>query len=318
MFNTFSVNTIMIEVENLVKKFGDITAVDGISFKVRKGEIFGFLGPNGAGKTTTINILAGLSLPSSGVAIIAGQDVTKHPIGCKRRLGIATQDANFDHHLNIKDNLFYQGLLYGLPRKEVKKRVDAALQWSKLEKYRKKRFHQLSGGMQRRLVVARAMLSDPEILLLDEPTTGLDPQSRRQVWEYIKDLKEKGKTVLLTTHYMEEADILCDRISIIDHGRIIASGTPDELKKVLDNNIVIDISLYSEVVSEHIERDLSSISGVNYVKMRNYGIRIGVRDDAVIEQVLNSMITKNKIKGINIIHPTLEDVFLHLTGREMR
>lgn len=308
----------MIEVENLVKKFGDITAVDGISFKVRKGEIFGFLGPNGAGKTTTINILAGLSLPSSGVAIIAGQDVTKHPIGCKKRLGIATQDANFDHHLNIKDNLFYQGLLYGLPRKELKKRVDAALQWSKLETYRKKRFHQLSGGMQRRLVVARAMLSDPEILLLDEPTTGLDPQSRRQVWEYIKDLKEKGKTVLLTTHYMEEADILCDRISIIDHGRIIASGTPDELKKILDNNIVIDISLNSEVVSEHIERDLSSISGVNYVKMRNHGIRIGVGNDAVVEQVLNCIITKNKIKGINIIHPTLEDVFLHLTGREMR
>jgi ABC-2 type transport system ATP-binding protein len=308
----------MIKVENLVKKFGDITAVDGISFKVRKGEIFGFLGPNGAGKTTTINILAGLSLPSSGVAIIAGQDVTKHPIGCKKMLGIATQDANFDHHLNIKDNLFYQGLLFGLPRKELKKRVDAALQWSKLEKYRKKRFHQLSGGMQRRLVVARAMLSDPEILLLDEPTTGLDPQSRRQVWEYIKDLKEKGKTVLLTTHYMEEADILCDRISIIDHGRIIASGTPDELKRILDNNIVIDISFYSEVVSEHIERDLSSISGVNYVKMRKHGIRVGVGNDAVVEQVLNSIITKNKIKGINIIRPTLEDVFLHLTGREMR
>ncbi len=307
-----------IQVCNLRKSFGPITAVDGISFKVRKGEIFGFLGPNGAGKTTTINILAGLSLPSSGVAIIAGQDVTKHPIGCKKRLGIATQNANFDHHLNIKDNLFYQGLLYGLPRKELKKRVDAALQWSKLEKYRKKRFHQLSGGMQRRLVVARAMLSDPEILLLDEPTTGLDPQSRRQVWEYIKDLKEKGKTVLLTTHYMEEADILCDRISIIDHGRIIASGTPDELKRILDNNIVIDISLYSEVVSEHIERSLNSISGVNYVKMRNHGIRIGVGNDAVVEHVLNSIITKNKIKGINIIHPTLEDVFLHLTGREMR
>jgi ABC-2 type transport system ATP-binding protein len=308
----------MIEVENLVKKFGDITAVGGISFKVRKGEIFGFLGPNGAGKTTTINILAGLWLPSSGVAIIAGQDVTKHPIGCKKKLGIATQDANFDHHLNIKDNLFYQGLLYCLPRKELKKRVDAALQWSKLEKYRKKRFHQLSGGMQRRLVVARAMLSDPEILLLDEPTTGLDPQSRRQVWEYIKDLKEKGKTVLLTTHYMEEADILCDRISIIDHGRIIASGTPDELKKILDNNIVIDISLYSEVGSEHLEKGLNSISGVNYVKMRNHGIRIGVGDDASVELVLSSIITKNKIKGINIIRPTLEDVFLHLTGREMR
>jgi len=208
--------------------------------------------------------------------------------------------------------------LYGLPRKELKKRVDTALRWSKLEKYRNKRFHQLSGGMQRRLVVARAMLSDPEILLLDEPTTGLDPQSRRQVWEYIKDLKEKGKTVLLTTHYMEEADILCDRISIIDHGRIIASGTPYELKRILDNNIVIDITLNSEVASEHIERDLNNISGVNYVKMRNNGIRVGVGDDEMVEQVLKSIITKNKINGINIIRPTLEDVFLHLTGREMR
>jgi len=308
----------MIEVRNLVKKYGDYTAIDGINFKVRKGEIFGFLGPNGAGKTTTINILAGLSLPSSGVAMIAGQDVTKHPIGCKKKLGIATQDANFDHHLNIKDNLFYQGLLYGISRKELKKRVDAALRWSKLEKYSKKRFHQLSGGMQRRLVVARAMLSDPEIILLDEPTTGLDPQSRRQVWKYIKDLKEKKKTVLLTTHYIEEADILCDRISIIDHGRLIACGTPDELKRILDNDIVIDISLNPEVVSEHIEMDLNNISGVNHVTIRNNGIRIGVGNEAVIEQVISSIIKKNRINGINIIHPTLEDVFLHLTGREMR
>jgi ABC-2 type transport system ATP-binding protein len=308
----------MIEVENLEKNFGDHTAIDGISFKVRKGEIFGFLGPNGAGKTTTINILAGLSLPSSGVAIIAGQDVTKHPISCKKRLGIATQDANFDHHLNIKDNLFYHGLLYGVARKELKKRVDAALEWSKLEKYRKKKFHQLSGGMQRRLVVARAMLSDPEIILLDEPTTGLDPQSRRQVWEYIKDLKVKGKTVLLTTHYMEEADILCDRISIIDHGRIIAKGTPDELKKILENNIVIDVRLKSEIVVERIESDLNSIPGVNYVKVKDNGIKVGVDDDLVVEPVLKDIITKNKISEINIIRPTLEDVFLHLTGREMR
>lgn len=308
----------MIEVKDLVKIYGEHIAVDGINFRVRKGEIFGFLGPNGAGKTTTLNILAGLSLPSSGVAIIAGQDVTKHPIGCKKRLGIATQDANFDHHLNIRDNLFYQGLLYDISRKELKKRVEAALRWAKLENYRKKRFHQLSGGMQRRLVVARAMLSDPEIILLDEPTTGLDPQSRRQVWRYIKDLKEKGKTVLLTTHYMEEADILCDRISIIDHGRIIACGTPDELKRILDNDIVIDISLNIEVVSEHVVRDLNTISGVNYVKIGHHGIRIGVGDDAVVEQVLSSIIKKNKINGINIIHPTLEDVFLHLTGREMR
>ncbi len=308
----------MIEVENLVKKFGDATAVDGISFKVRKGEIFGFLGPNGAGKTTTINILVGLSLPSSGIAKIAGLDVTKHPIGIRKRLGIAAQAAYFDHHLSIKDNLFYHGLLYGLPRKELKKRVDTALQWSKLEKYRNKKFHQLSGGMQRRLVVARAMLSDPEILLLDEPTTGLDPQTRRQVWEFIKNLKEAGKTVLLTTHYMEEADLLCDRIAIIDHGRIIASGTPNELKKMLDKNIVIDITLNPEVAGDHIKRDLDIISGVNYVRMESNRIKIGVVDDAIVEQVLKSLIIRTKISEINIIRPTLDDVFLHLTGREIR
>ena len=308
----------MIEVENLVKNFGDVTAVDRISFKVKKGDIFGFLGPNGAGKTTTINILVGLSLPTSGTAKIAGLDVTKHPIGIRKRLGIAAQDAYFDHHLSIKDNLFYHGLLYGLPRKELKKRVDTALQWSKLEKYRDKNFHHLSGGMQRRLVVARAMLSDPEILLLDEPTTGLDPQTRRQVWGYIKNLKEAGKTVLLTTHYMEEADILCDRIAIIDHGRIIARGTPDELKKMLDKNITIEITVNPEVMNNHIEKDLNAMSGVNYVEMKSNRIRIGVDDDAIVEQVLKSLITKTKISEIDIIRPTLDDVFLHLTGREIR
>ena len=308
----------MIEVENLVKKFGDVTAVDGISFKVRKGEIFGFLGPNGAGKTTTINILIGLSLPSSGTAKIAGLDVTKHSVEVKKSLGIAAQDAYFDHHLSIKDNLFYHGLLYGLPRKELKKRVDTALQWSNLEKYRNKKFQQLSGGMQKRLVVARAMLSDPEILLLDEPTTGLDPQTRRQVWEFIKNLKEEGKTVLLTTHYMEEADILCDRIAIIDHGRIIARGTPNELKKMLDKNITIEITLNPEVINNHIEKDLNDMPGVNYVEMKSNRIRIGVNDDTIVEQVLKSLFIKTKISEINIIRPTLDDVFLHLTGREIR
>jgi ABC-2 type transport system ATP-binding protein len=308
----------VIQTINLIKEYGDIKAVDNVSLNIRKGEIFGFLGPNGAGKTTTINILVGLSLPTSGTAKIAGLDVTKHPIGIRKKLGIAAQDAYFDHHLSIKDNLFYHGLLYGLPRKELKKRVDTALQWSKLEKYSDKKFRNLSGGMQRRLVVARAMLSDPEILLLDEPTTGLDPQTRRQVWEFIKNLKEVGKTVLLTTHYMEEADILCDRIAIIDHGRIIARGTPDELKKMLDKNITIEITVNPEVMNNHIEKDLNDMSGVNYVEMKSNRIRIGVDDDAIVEQVLKSLITKTKISEINIIRPTLDDVFLHLTGREIR
>jgi ABC-2 type transport system ATP-binding protein len=308
----------VIQTINLTKEYGDIKAVDNVSLNIRKGDIFGFLGPNGAGKTTTINILVGLSLPTSGTAKIAGLDVTKHPIGIRKRLGIAAQDAYFDHHLSIKDNLFYHGLLYGLPRKELKKRVDTALQWSKLEKYSDKKFRNLSGGMQRRLVVARAMLSDPEILLLDEPTTGLDPQTRRQVWEFIKNLKEVGKTVLLTTHYMEEADILCDRIAIIDHGRIIARGTPDELKKMLDKNITIDVTLNPNILENNVKGDLNNISGVNYIEMKSNRLRIGVDDDAIVEQVLKSLSTKTKISEINIIRPTLDDVFLHLTGREIR
>jgi len=308
----------MIEVENLVKKFGDMTAVDGISFRVRRGEIFGFLGPNGAGKTTTINILVGISLPSSGTARIAGYDVTKDPIRCKEQLGIATQDVNLDRHLNISDNLFYHGLLYGIPRKELKKRVDAALQWSKLEKYRDKRYYKLSGGMQKRLVVARAMLSDPEILLLDEPTTGLDLQSRMQLWESIKNLKGSGKTVLLTTHYIEEADVLCDRIAIIDHGRIIASGTPDELKKMLDGKITIEVTLNQQAMNGQTVRDLNEMSGVNLVEIGSNRMKIGVDGDAVIEEVLKSLFVKARVSEIDIIRPTLDDVILHLTGREIR
>ena len=315
-------NEHVIQTTNLTKQYGELKAVDNVNLNIRKGEIFGLLGPNGAGKTTTINILIGLSLPSSGTAKIAGLDVTKYSVETKKRLGIAAQDAYFDHHLSIKDNLFYHGLLYGLPRKELKKRVDTALQWSNLEKYRNKKFQQLSGGMQKRLVVARAMLSDPEILLLDEPTTGLDPQTRRQVWEFIKNLKEEGKTVLLTTHYMEEADILCDRIAIIDHGRIIARGTPDELKRMWNKNIVIDITISPnpDVLKEDVKNALNDISGVNYVEMKSNRIKIGVADDAIVEQVLKCLIIniKTKIRELNIIRPTLDDVFLHLTGREIR
>jgi ABC-2 type transport system ATP-binding protein len=316
-------NEHVIQTINLTKEYGGIKAVDNVSLSIRRGEIFGLLGPNGAGKTTTINMLVGLALPTSGTAKIAQLDVAKHPVEIKKILGVAAQDSYFDHHLSIQDNLFYHGLLFSLPRKELKKRVDTALQWSNLEKYRNKKFQQLSGGMQRRLVVARALLSNPEILLLDEPTTGLDPQARRQVWEFIKNLKEEGKTVLLTTHYMEEADILCDRIAIIDHGRIIARGTPNELKRMWNKNIVIDITVSPNpdvLIKDAVKNALNDISGVNYVVMNSNRIRIGVVDDATVEQVLKSLIIniKTKISELNIIRPTLDDVFLHLTGREIR
>ena len=250
----------MIRVENLVKRFGNEVAVDGISFDVKKGEIFGFLGPNGAGKTTTINMLIGIALPTSGTATVAGYDIAQNPIEVKRKIGVAFQDSCFDHHFNLKENLYYNGLIYGIPRKELKERVDWVLKWSRLDAHWKKIPPHLSGGMMRRLIMARAMLNNPELLFLDEPTTGLDPQSRRHLWDRIIDLKNRGKTVLLTTHYMDEADLLCDRIAIIDHGKIIARGTPTELKRMLD---------------------------------------------------------KDK-KTINMVKPSLEDIFIHLTGSELR
>ena len=248
----------MIRVENLVKRFGDEVAVDGISFEVNKGEIFGFLGPNGAGKTTTINMLIGIAIPTSGTATVAGYDIAQNPIEVKRKIGVAFQDSCFDHHFNLKENLYYNGLIYGMPRKELKERVDWVLTWSRLEAQWKKIPPHLSGGMMRQLILARALLNNPEILFLDEPTTGLDPQSRRHLWGRITDLKNRGKTIVLTTHYMYEADLLCDRIAIIDHGKIIASGTPIELKKMLDK------------------------------------------------------------ETMTMTKPTLEDVFIHLTGREVR
>lgn len=308
----------MIEVKNLVKKYKNETAVDGISFRVRKGEIFGLLGPNGAGKTTTINMLTGIAIPTSGTAKIAGYDIIQNPIEVKQRIGIASQDSNFDHHLNLRENLFYNGLLYGIPRKKLKERVQLALEWSRLDDHWKKKPPQLSGGMLRRLLVARAMINDPEILFLDEPTTGLDPQSRRLLWHHILNLKESGKTVLLTTHQMEEADILCDRIAIIDAGKIIAKGTPLELKKILNRKTVVNINLLKPDVSGALAKEVRSIQGVNYLASEDGQFRVHVDSDLVIEEVLKYIIRNNGINGIDIIRPTLEDVFIHLTGRELR
>ncbi|MFQ6062378.1 MAG: ATP-binding cassette domain-containing protein [Methanosarcinales archaeon] len=308
----------MIEVKNLVKKYKNETAVDGISFRVRKGEIFGLLGPNGAGKTTTINMLTGIAIPTSGTAKIAGYDIIQNPIEVKQRIGIASQDSNFDHHLNLRENLFYNGLLYGIPRKKLKQRVQWALEWSRLDDHWKKKPPQLSGGMLRRLLVARAMINDPEILFLDEPTTGLDPQSRILLWHHILNLKESGKTVLLTTHQMEEAEILCDRISIIDAGKIIANGTPLELKKILNKKTVVNINLLKPDVSGALAKKVRSIQGVNYLASEDGLFRVHVDSDLVIEEVLKYIIRNNGIKGIDVIRPTLEEVFIHLTGRELR
>jgi ABC-2 type transport system ATP-binding protein len=222
---------LMIKVENLTKKFNGFTAVDSINFEVDEGCVFGLLGPNGAGKTTTISMLSTLLSPTSGTAQINGHDVRKDPAAVRRSIGIVFQDPSSDDILTGRENLLLHCLLFDVPNAEIKSRIDWALKLVDLTEWKDTLLKKYSGGMRRRLELARGLLHRPRILFLDEPTLGLDPQARENIWEYIEDLVKKEKvSIILTTHYMEEADRLCDQVAIIDHGKIIISGTPDELK----------------------------------------------------------------------------------------
>ena len=308
----------MIEVISLVKRFGDEVVLNGISFNVEKGEIFGLIGPNGAGKTTTINILIGLALPTSGRAIVSGYDITRNPLKVKNIIGVAFQSPCFDHHFNLWENLYYNGLIYGMPRNKLSERVNWALSWCRLDKHRNKTPSHLSGGMMRRLILARAMLNDPEILFLDEPTTGLDPQSRRLLWDSILDLRDQGKTILLTTHYMEEADSLCDRLAFIDSGKIIAEGSPNKLKCLLNHNLILRIKLNDAVLNNSTLHKMRSFPGVGRVVANDGQIDIALTDRHAINTVLSNVLEQSEIYAVSMVSPSLEDVFFHLTGRGLR
>ena len=215
--------------ENLVKKFEDVTAVDGISLQVKKGELFGLLGPNGAGKTTAINILCGLTKPTSGVAKVGGYDVQRETGTVKELIGVCLQETAIYPYLTGAENMELFGDLYAMNKETLRKRRDLLLENVGLTSDAKRRTAKYSGGMKRRLSLILALIHDPQIAFLDEPTVAMDPQSRRAVWDFIKGLKKNGKTIILTTHYMEEAEELCDRVGIIDHGKLIALGSPEEL-----------------------------------------------------------------------------------------
>ena len=230
-------NCPIIEVENLTKKFGDFIAVDHISFSVFKGEIFAFLGPNGAGKTTTIKMLTTLLKPSSGTILINGYDVIKYPHKARSSFGIVFQDPSLDDQLTALENMEYHGIIYKVPKKIRSSRIKQLLKFVELWDRRNDLVKYFSAGMKRRLEIARGLLHHPKILFLDEPTLGLDPQTRTHIWNYIRNLnKEEGITIFFTTHYMDEAEKLAERIAIIDHGRIIAQGTPEELKSKTQSN----------------------------------------------------------------------------------
>jgi ABC-2 type transport system ATP-binding protein len=302
----------IIKVENLVKSFGQLVAVDDISFTVAEGEIFGFLGPNGAGKTTTINILCTLSKPTSGEAFINGLDVVRQQTRVRQSIGLVFQDPSLDDRLSGLQNLHFHALVYNVPRAVRDKRIEQVLNMVELWDRRHGQVRYYSGGMRRRLEIARGLLHYPKVLFLDEPTLGLDPQTRNRIWEYILELRQReGITIFLTTHYMDEAE-KADRIAIIDHGRLVTIDTPEKLKKIVGRDIV---SLKSDDGDRAAEE----------IKLR-YGIEAR-RDDNILtfevdngEEFLPGFIREfgTKILSVSLRRPSLDDVFLKLTGREIR
>lgn len=302
----------IITVENLTRTFGEITAVDTVSFSVEPESIFGFLGPNGAGKTTTINILCTLLSPTSGRASIDGFDCIRNSGAVRERIGIVFQDNTLDKELTAFENLLFHAHLYGVPRAVRKERVEEALQFAGLSDRRNDQVKKFSGGMKRRLEVARAIVHQPKVLFLDEPTLGLDPQSRNSLWEFIGRLPgERGVTIFMTTHYMEEAEI-CSRIAIIDKGKIIAEGSPDELKKMVGGDVI-----YLKTTDNHEAiRLLHADMGISAEEREGEVFLSASRGDACIPKIIGSL--ADRVIAVRLQRPTLNDVFLKLTGRAIR
>ena len=307
----------IIEVNNLEHSYGSVKAVDNISFNVKQGEIFSFLGPNGAGKSTVINILTTLRKIQKGEARVNGYDVAKESKSVRRSIGIVFQMLCLDHEMTVAENLEYHGKIYSMPKKERKKRIDELLILTDLENKRNTLAKDLSGGMKRRLELARGLMTKPAVLFLDEPTVGFDIQTRMRMWEYLREIKKEGTTIFLTTHYMEEADQLSDRISIIDHGKIIVTGNADELKNKLGKDLI-----YLETSNNKIAAEiLRSLKSVKSVTEDTKSLRILIGED--VTHVLPQIMEKIRGEGIdittvNIKKPSMDDVFVHYTGRELR
>jgi len=307
----------IIEVENLEHSFGDFKAVDGITFSVEEGEIFSFLGPNGAGKSTTINVLTTQLACQKGSASVCGFDVRTKPHDVRKSIGIVFQDEVLDRDLTVRETLEFHGRIYSMPRAERLAREKELIELVELGEKVNERTKNLSGGMKRRLEIARGLMTRPKVLFLDEPTIGLDPQTRLRIWDYIKGVNEEGTTIFLTTHYMDEADRLSDRIEIIDHGRIIASGTTESLKNTLGEDMI-----YLETKDD--ERAMVAakrVSEVSQVKQMSTGLELILISDGAkaMPKVLRA-IEKDDIGIISVRmkKPSLDDVFVHYTGRQMR
>ncbi len=308
----------IIETKDLTKVFGKLIAVDHVSFAVEEGEIFGFLGPNGAGKTTTINMLTTLMNPTEGSAKVAGFDIVKDANKVRSLIGLVPQDLTVDEDLTGMENMMLQAMLYHVPKDVAKKRIEEVLRLVELEDAANRKVETYSGGMRKRLELAEGLIHYPKILFLDEPTLGLDVQTRTVIWDYIKKLKEeRGMTIFMTTHYMEEADALCNRIAIIDYGKIRALGKPKELKDGIGGD-VIELALFDN------SKDFSeAIAKMPYVidvkrKSETYKIKVAKGEEA-LPNIIEGILKMNlKVSTVSLIKPTLDQVYLEYTGRSLR
>jgi ABC-2 type transport system ATP-binding protein len=309
----------VIRTRALVKRYQpDTLAVDGLDLGVRRGEFFGLLGPNGAGKTTTIGMLTTRVIPTSGEALVAGLDVRTHPVDVKRIIGVVTQDNTLDRRLTAWENLYYHGRYFGLSRGAAGREADRALRLVRLEDRARHFVDQLSGGMQQRLLIGRALVHRPQVLFLDEPTAGIDPQGRLALWEILQGLHREGQTILLTTHYMEEADELCERVAIMDRGRILAMGSPDELRRSVGAETVL--SLQFEPVTNDVMTALGALPGVRGLESGSSGLRVYADGNhGLLAEVIQTILAEGVVlRDVSVRTPTLETVFIKLTGRELR
>jgi ABC-2 type transport system ATP-binding protein len=321
----------LLVVDDLVKtypggrKSPPVEAVRGVSFRVESGEFFGILGPNGAGKSTTIGCISTLVRPTSGRIMVDGVDISRSPAAAKRRIAVVPQTRNLDHDLTVREVLTYHGRYFGLPAAEREARADRLLEEMQVADKATAKPNKLSGGQQQRVMIARALMHDPQLVLLDEPTTGLDPQARRLLWETLRELHGRGVTFILTTHYMEEADRLCQRLAIVDHGRILTLDTPTALKKTLPGAQVLDLWVRA---SEPLAPRLESIPGVqNLERVEVEGDGDGLErlrlfvdpKDGLLDRVLHAVRDGGAdLHHVNLAQPSLEDVYIHLTGKELR
>ncbi|MBN2110816.1 MAG: ATP-binding cassette domain-containing protein [Methanosarcinaceae archaeon] len=313
-------NDAAIHTEKITKRYGRVTAVDGVDITVEKKELFGLLGPNGAGKSTLIGLLSTMLRPTSGNAQVWGHDIRTDSTKVRKSIGVVFQDTTLDQKLTGRENLDLHGRLYGLPKKLRHRRIDEVLELVELSGRADEIVQKYSGGMMRRLEIARGLMHYPNVLFMDEPTLGLDPQTRNHIWDYIKELnREKNITIILTTHYMEEADRLCNRLAIVDHGKIITTGTPSELKSSLGGDI-LTLELATGKDATKLMEHYTAKSSTDRISASENTVQITTADgERAIPDVLKATSRLGlEIRSVSLHKPTLDDVFLHYTGKGIR